>query len=154
MKKLIIAIIVAGSAAVASVDAAEVNSWSCSAQGGLFGMNRTTVRLEKDGNAYSVFLTASSGDVGPQWQLRDALISQRFTCVFSVNAQEPLHCVSRENGWATLTAANIQVTSVDEATGQDKVTQYTSIILSGTSEILTHYQSSVLKFGATTCSRN
>lgn len=138
---------------ISSANAAEINEWSCSAQSGLMGAYTTEVRLEKQSSGYAVYLTAQSSDVGEQWQISDQLVADGLDCKFSHSKSEPLYCISNSNGWTTVTAEKIQVSSVDQSSGEDKNTAYTSIILSGTSDVLKRFKSSVFKFGATSCSR-
>lgn len=138
---------------ISSANAADINEWSCSAQSGLMGANTTKVRLEKQASGYAVYLTAQSGDVGEQWKISDQLVANGLDCKFSHSNLEPLYCTFDSNGWATVTAEKNQVSSVDQSSGEDKNTTYSSIILSGTSDVLKRFKSSTFKFRATSCSR-
>jgi hypothetical protein len=136
-----------------SINSSAPQSWSCSAKSGLMGGTTTMARLEKSEKGYSLFLTDSSGDTGPQWTIKDELIANDFNCKFSVQYNEPLYCISNSNGWATIVAENLNIDSVDQTTGVDKNTGYTSLIVSGTSNVLKNYKNSVLKFRSADCSR-
>jgi hypothetical protein len=139
--------------AISSANAAEISAWECSAQSGMMGADTTKVRLEKHANGYAVYLTAKSGDVGEPWEVSDALVADGLDCKFSTSKLEPLYCLSTSNGWTTVTAQIVKVDSVDQTSGEDLTTSYTSVILSGTSDVLKVFKSSVLEFAATDCSR-
>lgn len=138
----------------ASASASDVKSWTCSARTGLMGAATTRARLEKTANGYSLFLTDSSSDVGPQWRLNDELVATGLDCKFSKTHPEPLYCSSMSDGWITITAEKESIDSVDQDSGEDHRTTFTSIIISGTSKVLKVYDSAVAKFGATSCTRD
>ena len=132
----------------------KVSSWSCTAETGLLGTSETAVKVTKDSKGYSIFLTDSAGDVGPDWALKNELVAEGVDCKFSSTLSAPLYCESLNGAdWISLSAANLRVASVDQESGKDRTANYTSITLSGTSTALKHYEHSILKFEATNCSR-
>ncbi len=132
-----------------------VQSWLCSAKSGFMGNQITSVRLQRSSSGYAVYLTDSSDDTGPQWDIKNELVVDGLTCTFSATLVGPLDCSFQNgNSWDTLLAEDSQLISVDTKTGKDQVLKATDIVLSGTSETLKHYSGSVLRFSATSCSRD
>ena len=129
-------------------------SWNCTTHNGMMNTRTTAARIEKSGDSYSIFMTDSSDDTGPIWEVKDQLVAQEAQCKFSKKAAGPLYCESMKDGWATLRAEDISLSYVDQTSGEDKNSKNTTITVSGTSPLLKHYQSSVMKFSAKDCTRN
>jgi hypothetical protein len=133
--------------------ASAANKWECKATIGFSQTPTMIVRVEKDGSGYSAYLTASSDDVGPQWNLKDEKIATGMDCKFSKINLSVLHCVAQGNeGWTSITTEKEQIESVDQDTGKDKMIKFTNVIVSGSAKVFERFQNSGLKFGATDCS--
>lgn len=138
--------------------AGEINSWSCKKQVGNILNRETTVRLQKSSVGYSLSLTTSSNDIGPDWQIVDQVVVDGFDCKFSASLKGPLYCSSEEKGrwWVTLSAKDSLINFVDEETGADKSSATTdiNIIFRGESDVLKNYKQAVVEFSAKSCSRD
>ena len=131
-----------------------IQNWECLAKSGLMGSELTKVAIHKEQNGYAVYVTASSGDVGPQWQLDNEKVAEWVDCKVS-QQNNSLYCEYSQKGeWVSVRASEVQVNSIDQTSGVDEQTKFTEVILSGSLASLKNFKNSVLRFNASVCSKN